>query len=172
MNEKKLFGYGRKPQYYTWSTPLQYHLFSANKEPKYAGARKAPAKKAAAKGKKKTVRPPGKLQYDWSQEIPFHVRAMTLAGETLFIAGPPNLVDEEEAYRRTLDKEMQTKLAEQALSLQGHKGALLWAVATSDGKKISEVELDAPPAWDGMAAANGRLYMTTVDGKVVCFGAK
>lgn len=25
------------------------------------------------------------------------------------------------------------------------------------------------PVWDGLAAANGRLYLATEDGKVVCF---
>jgi len=31
-------------------------------------------------------------------------------------------------------------------------------------------KLEAPPAFDGMSAAHGRLYMATLDGKVICFG--
>jgi hypothetical protein len=50
----------------------------------------------------------------------------------------------------------------------GQRGALLWAVSTADGSKLSELRLKAPPAWDGMAAANGGLYLTTIDGHVVC----
>lgn len=35
------------------------------------------------------------------------------------------------------------------------EGAILWAVST-DGRKLSELELDAVPAWDGVAAAGGK----------------
>jgi len=47
-------------------------------------------------------------------------------------------------------------------------GALLLAVSTSDGKKLAEHKLDSAPTWDGMAAASGRLYLSTMDGKVLC----
>ena len=43
-------------------------------------------------------------------------------------------------------------------------------VAPADGKTLAEFRLDAPPVFDGMAAAGGRLYMATVDGEVLCFG--
>jgi hypothetical protein len=45
------------------------------------------------------------------------------------------------------------------------------AVSSADGKKLAEYDLDSPPIFDGMAAAAGRLYMSTVDGKVICFRA-
>ena len=51
----------------------------------------------------------------------------------------------------------------------GKKGALLWAVATADGKKLAEYKLDSVPVFNGMAAANGRLYLVTKDGKILCF---
>jgi len=50
------------------------------------------------------------------------------------------------------------------------RGALLWAVSAVDGKRLAQLELDALPVWDGMAAAKGRLYLTTADGSVRCFG--
>ena len=56
--------------------------------------------------------------------------------------------------------------------LNGAEGALLWAVATADGKKLSERKLDSVPVFDGLIAANGRLYMVTVDGKVSCLAKK
>jgi hypothetical protein len=37
------------------------------------------------------------------------------------------------------------------------------------GEKISAIELDAPVVWDGMAAADGRLYVSLTDGRVVCY---
>ena len=42
----------------------------------------------------------------------------------------------------------------------------------TDGTRLAEHPLDAPPVWDGMAAASGRLYLSTADGKVLCLGAK
>jgi outer membrane protein assembly factor BamB len=47
---------------------------------------------------------------------------------------------------------------------------LLWAVAAQDGKKLAEYKLDSPPVFDGMIAANGRLYIATRDGRLLCMG--
>jgi hypothetical protein len=52
----------------------------------------------------------------------------------------------------------------------GKKGRLL-AYAAADGKKLTERDLP-PPVWDGMAAANGCLYVSTADGKVLSLGRK
>ena len=41
--------------------------------------------------------------------------------------------------------------------------AVLWALSTTDGKKLAEYPLDSPPVFDGLIAANGRLYITTID---------
>jgi hypothetical protein len=43
------------------------------------------------------------------------------------------------------------------------------AVSSADGKKLAEYDLDSPPIFDGMAAAAGRLYMSTVNGELLCF---
>jgi len=48
----------------------------------------------------------------------------------------------------------------------------LAALAAEDGRQLSELQLSSPPVWDGLAAANGKLYLTTMDGKVLCFNAK
>jgi len=113
-----------------------------------------------------------RVTYRWNQDTPLLVRAMVLAAGTLFVAGPPDLVDEEEVFRNLSDPAIQAKLADQVSALQGQKGALLWAVSASDGKKLAEYTLDTVPAWDGMAAARGRLYFSTIDGRVICMGGK
>ena len=100
------------------------------------------------------------------------MRAMVLADKTLFIAGPPDLVDEEEVFKRPDDPALRKKLTEQVAALEGRKGALLWAVSTSDGKKTVEYQLESPPTWDGMAAAGGRLYLSTTNGQVLCMGVR
>ncbi len=53
---------------------------------------------------------------------------------------------------------------------EGRKGAVVRTFSTGDGKQIAEYKLDSPPVFNGMAAAGGRLYLVTVDGKVRCFG--
>jgi len=45
----------------------------------------------------------------------------------------------------------------------------LCAFAAADGRRLAERDVP-PPVWDGMAAANGRLYITTMDGKMLCLG--
>ncbi len=118
------------------------------------------------------TRRPGRIAYRWSQEVPLHVRAMVLAGGTLFIAGPPDLLDEEEVFTRHGRGETRPKLLEQAAALAGKRGALLRAVAAGDGEKLAEYKLAFGPVWDGLAAADGRLYLATIDGKVLCFAGK
>ena len=49
--------------------------------------------------------------------------------------------------------------------------ASLALVRTSDGRTIGQVEVP-PPAWDGLAAAYGRLFLSTQDGRVVCLAGK
>ena len=50
----------------------------------------------------------------------------------------------------------------------------LWreSARTRRGEVSGEVKLVSPPVWDGMAVAQGRLYVASVDGKVRCFGKK
>ena len=140
-------------------------------------AAKAPAKgkarpAAQAQQKKRGQSPRIELEYRWTTEVPLQVHAIALADETLFVAGPAALVDEEEAFDRPADADMVARLKRQSDALEGRSGGLLWAVSATDGAKLNEYRLESPPAWDGMAAANGRLYLSTVDGRVTCFGGR
>ena len=49
------------------------------------------------------------------------------------------------------------------------KPVSLWAVAADDGSELAEHTLAAAPVYDSFAASGGRLYFTTVDGRVVCY---
>jgi hypothetical protein len=111
-----------------------------------------------------------KDNYAWSTEVPVLVRAMALAGSTLFIAGPSDVLDESAMGRSPLGKEK--LILRQEAALGGKGGAVLWAVSAQDGTKLAEYPLDSPPVFDGMAAANRRLYVSTVGGKVRCFAAE
>lgn len=140
-----------------------------------AGARVAgkagKAGKVAGKAANRQVK--SLIQDQWSQEPPIIIRAMVLAGQTLFVAGPPDIVDEEEAFKKLTegDAAIKAKLAEQDAALNGQRGGLLWVYSAKDGTKLKEYRLDSPPAWDGMVAAHGRVYLSTMNGKVLCFAA-
>jgi len=90
----------------------------------------------------------------WSVTLPMRPRAMVLAAGVLLVAGTPDPADPAEALA----------------ALEGKRGARLWAVSAADGRLLAEHALDAPPTFDGLAAAGGRLYLTTTDGRVVCLG--
>ena len=110
------------------------------------------------------------LNFKWKVDKPdIQVRALVLADKTLFIAGPPDVVDEEDAFFALDDAVVLEKLAEQSELLQGKDGARLWAVSAKNGKRLSELKLDSLPVWDGMVAAGGKLYLATMNGDVVCF---
>ena len=88
---------------------------------------------------------------------------MTLANRTLFIAGPKDVLDEGRAGQEYGDSVLRQEAA-----YAGKIGGVLWAVSADDGATVAQYELDSPPIFDGMIAAGGRLFLSTMDGRVVC----
>ena len=164
LDDNNVYGFGRQPDYYKWRTPLEYHLFAAKKQPEIVRQPAGPS----GKGKRAKVPRLQHPRYEWSRTVPLLVRAMVVSGDKLFVAGPPDVVDEEDAFRRVTDPDVQTKLAEQDAALLGAKGAHLWIVSAADGEKLAEYSVDSLPIFDGLIAAGGRLYLATNDGKVRC----
>lgn len=139
----RIFGFGRKEYRKTGShvgLDAEHHLFSA----------KVPAFQEPTKKRRgETMAVASQVQYDWSTEIPFFVRAMVLAGDTLFVAGPSEIVD---------------------LDAESPKGDVwLWSHSAGDGKNLGEFRLPVAPVFDSFAVSDERLYMTTVDGGVACY---
>jgi len=95
---------------------------------------------------------PTKVTYHWSCEVPLVVRAMVLAGDVLFAAGPA-MTPGDGAIEPSFDD---------------NTDALLMAFSADDGQELSQYELEAQPTFDGMAVANGCLYLSTTDGRIVC----
>ncbi|UCE46771.1 MAG: PQQ-like beta-propeller repeat protein, partial [Phycisphaerales bacterium] len=159
FDEEKVYGFGRHPKYYHWSTPLEYHLFCCAKQPELEPS------------PKKNPRLPEwgqkQIAYLWQREIGVLARAMFLAGDNLFVAGPPRVVNEREAMSEWFTSPVLQKLTEQEQLLTGSNGAILFVVSAEDGSIRARQPLDAPPVFDGMIASEGRLLMATVDGKVV-----
>ncbi|MCX7015335.1 MAG: hypothetical protein NTW86_22750, partial [Candidatus Sumerlaeota bacterium] len=94
----------------------------------------------------------------WSADIPLTGEAITLAGDTLFVAGVPALFPPD------------NPVEEYEAAYAGKRGGILWAASAATGKKMAEYKLDAAPVWDGMAAAQGSLFISLKDGSLVCMG--
>ena len=123
-------------------------------------------------GKKKAT---PNIAHQWDEAVPLLVRAMTKTEDYVFVAGPPDIMDEEATFKRLTerDPEVHTILQKQNEALQGKMGGVLHVYSAVDGYKMETYKMDSLPAWDGMAAAGEKLFMTTADGKVLCYeGAK
>ena len=92
----------------------------------------------------------------WQVHVPIRVTAMTRAGTTLFAAGTPDVLDKADPYA----------------PYRGARGGLLRAIDADSGRTLAEYQLPAAPVYDGLAAAGGKLYIATIDGKVTCFAGK
>jgi outer membrane protein assembly factor BamB len=168
MDDKNVYGFGRKPYRFT-GTPIVYHLFATEKEPNIINP--DPDKPARTRGQRVYgLVHETKPEYHWSQDISIYARAMVLANKTLFMAGPPSVVDELDAYEHMVQKDVQANLAKQIDAFQGKFGAKLMAVSTDNGQVITELELNSPPIFDGMAAAKDKLFISTINGQILCYG--
>ena len=76
---------------------------------------------------------------------------MVLTEDVLFLAGPPDVVPEEDSYA----------------AFEGRVGAKLWALSPQDGEQLYEWPLESLPVFDGMSAAHGRLFIAQADGTVI-----
>ena len=92
--------------------------------------------------------------FTWFVDLLMRPRAILRAGRTLYVGGVPNQVDAKDL----------------SAAYEGRKGGLLWVFSPDDGAKTAEYKLDSPPVWDGLAAANGRMYVSTADGRLLCMG--
>jgi len=92
----------------------------------------------------------------WHQWLPIRIRGMVLADQHLFVAGPPDVVDP----------------ADPMAAFEGRKGAVLRTLAASDGNTVAETKLDSPPVFDGLIAAENRLFISTIDGKLICLAGE
>jgi hypothetical protein len=185
VDENNVYGFGRKPEFLSESMVLEYQLYSAAKSSNFqdiwniiqnrsggGGGLDPSFMNYAGDWKLRQGIPMADqtaVNYHWKVDKPeLQVRAMVLAGNSLFVAGPPDVVDEEEAFFALDDPDVLDLLAAQQAALEGENGSLLWAVSPETGEKLAEYELDSLPVWDGLVAAGGNLYLTTLGGETIC----
>jgi len=172
MDEDRIYGFGRLNQYdhvgsHVGLGKMQYLLYAADRSD-FDHPSRAENKKPLPWSAKKPDIPTR-----WQGKIDLLARGMVLCDGVLFVAGPPDLFgvaagDAPHPYAPV----SADALRKQREALKGKKGSLLWAVSGDNGKKLSETKLDGMPAWDGLIAARGRLYLTMQDGTVCCLAGK
>ncbi|MDP6523070.1 MAG: PQQ-binding-like beta-propeller repeat protein [Kiritimatiellia bacterium] len=118
------------------------------------------------KGRRKTSRQP--FVFTWNKDLPLFARAMVKVKDKVIVAGPKDIIDETKVKNLHDSPEMQIQMDKQSAMIEGKVGGVLWMVSDSDGSKLSELHLESPPLFDGMIAANGSLYISNMDGSVVC----
>ena len=186
FDDQRVYGFDRKPEYLCNASVQEYYLYAADRQVTDEGIARV---QAAARRIDAASKDRGATSSDWAvrkrfslseqQAARFHwaegkpplqARAMVLAGSVLFVAGPPDVLDEEEALRSPDAPTIREKLEAQTAALTGKMGGLLLAASAEDGRCLAAYELGCMPTFDGMAASGGRLYLTTIDGKVLCLG--
>jgi outer membrane protein assembly factor BamB len=187
FDEDAVYGYGRKPEYMTNASVIEYQLFAANKAVSAEDIRstlRASRRMNQRRPERNSTSSDWRLRWffkdeelsaarsHWRLDQPsVFARAMCVAGDALLVAGPPDVVDERYAYHNPDSPDVQTLLQRQEEAYAGKHGGQIWAVNKRDGKPMARHALDAVPVFDGMAAANGRVYLSTEDGRLLSLSA-
>lgn len=147
-DEQVIYGFGQnhyeQPQPETGG---QFALFAAPKRSD------VPAGLTMMEYRQLTMRGETSVGFRWWRPIPTQAWAMLQASDVLFVAGPEHDALGSEA------------------ALAGQSEAILLAVSTADGRPLARTPLPSPPVWDGMAAAEGCLFLATRDGRVLCLAS-
>ncbi len=184
FDQQRVYGFGRKPEFMTNASVLEYQLFSADKtvtpeaiarvgQAQRRINRRSPKRNATSSDWLLLHFFPAKdlsaVNFHWVKDQPaILTRAMAVDRNTVFVAGPPLLVDERQLYRMPDDPKVQALRQKQDEAFRGRFGGELWALAKADGRVVARYALDTIPVFDSLAIANGRLFLSTVDGRVLC----
>jgi len=90
----------------------------------------------------------------WTTTVPVRARAMVLTPRHVVLAGTPDVVRAKDPWA----------------TLENRAGGVLAIHARADGEQVVKMKLKHAPVNDGLATAEGRLYLTTVGGTVMCIG--
>jgi outer membrane protein assembly factor BamB len=153
---------------------MEYYLFSATRQDKWTPPSASVKDPEPSSGKKKKGQSSAgnynlEKEIQWSCKIPVAVRAMVKAGDTLFMAGPPDVLDEDVMFQEIHLPGSDPIIEEQNASYLGELGSIIYAVDAKTGKMLVSMEIDEVPAFDGLITANGKIYMSTTEGELVCF---
>jgi hypothetical protein len=114
------------------------------------------SKRADVKDKRRGKRGRSGVTSKWGRRVSVRAQCMVVTDTHLLIAGIPDTADRDDPWA----------------AFEGRKGGIMEVYAKADGEKLAEYRLEKPPVYDGLAAANSRVYLATTDGRVVCFAGQ
>ncbi|KPK41398.1 MAG: hypothetical protein AMK72_15255 [Planctomycetes bacterium SM23_25] len=91
-----------------------------------------------------------KRRIKWTAQLPFVARSIVLTRDALLVAGGKS----------------------PAGSAESHGPGTFWVASREDGSRKAACALPAPPVLDGMALTDAGVFLSTIDGAVVCLGPK
>ncbi len=92
----------------------------------------------------------GKRQVQWTLQLPFVARSLVLSRDALLIAGGTSPTE----------------------TAESHGPGTFRVASREDGLKKAACALPAPPVLDGMALTGAGVFVSTIDGSVVCLRTK
>jgi len=142
--EEFIYGYSRMSYragagHVTPDAAKDYKLFAEVLTPESEPRRKTNVKK-------KGSGPAGRRKFVWSRNLPFLANSIVLTQDALLVAGGQSLTE----------------------SAEHHGAGRFWIVSRRDGTKQGECELTAPSILDGMAFTETGIFVSTIDGSVLC----
>ena len=160
---ENVYGYGRKTLAGGRAGHRcdDYVLFAMRREP--GSAETADTKKKPRGLLRKNNR---RKNFIWALKFPLIVRAIAATRGTIVVAGPPDLGKKNPKGAEPLAFENPKKALE---AFEGDLGACIQLVSAKDGAKIDEAKLDAPPVFDGISIADGKIFVSLKNGKIACF---
>jgi outer membrane protein assembly factor BamB len=107
-------------------------------------------------------------------------RSDRIAEKAMWKVNPWAEDDSEEALLKPTTMEGQAQLENKIYGMVmdnsnrlyvAHQDGTLKIINTKDGSELSEHKV-ATPIWDGLAIANGNLFLSAADGRLICLGDK
>jgi hypothetical protein len=134
--------------------PSGVRLYAQKNTPVATQKIKTPNPERIPKGFERWGRPDmsSEVGHVWTRKMPAQVRAMVLTSKVLFCAGWKDSI----------------AIFEETRSPDTGKPAL-WAIDRATGETLAEYPLPAAPVFDGLIAANGKLFITLKNGEVACY---
>jgi len=87
-----------------------------------------------------------KRRIKWTAQLPFVVRSIVLTRDALLVAGGKSLTE----------------------TAASHGPGTFWVASRQDGSTKAACALPAPPVQDGMAVTDEGVFVSTIDGTIVC----
>jgi len=175
LDESRAYAFRAEPLGNMLHPRTTYQLYAADKDPSASLPQDQEKRKATrSKSQEKVLRIGGHRVHWQKTSLPLLINAMALGGKTLFVAGPPDVADETKmlGYLPGADDGINRELKAQEDAWRGKHGGIIWAVSAENGQKLAEYKIDSIPVSDGMSLAEGKVFISLIDGSVVCFEEK